>query len=151
MAQAFRHSPPIAGVRSSRLNRSTWVSWWTKVVLGRGSSRFPLLQISFHHLYTLIRFISFYFISSAPVMLRQAWSVGILVNFFLSFSLYLFIYFPHVGLTTQMPMCQMPVGGATDCGPEHYCCLLFNDGHVLQLCSETVAICGQMIYGLYDI
>ena len=24
------------------------------------------------------------------------------------------------GLKIQMPLSQMPVGGATDCGPEHY-------------------------------
>ena len=26
----------------------------------------------------------------------------------------------HPGFTTQMRVDQMPVGGATDCGPEHY-------------------------------
>ena len=48
------------------------------VGFSRCFSRFPLPHISFHHFSTLISFISFHFISSAPVMVRQAWSVGIL-------------------------------------------------------------------------
>ena len=66
MAQAVRHSPPTAGVPSSRLGHSMWVSWWTKRGLGsfsRGFSRFPLPQISFHLFSTLISSISFHFIS----------------------------------------------------------------------------------------
>ena len=35
MAQAVRRSPPTAGVPSSRLGPSMWVSWWTKRGLGR--------------------------------------------------------------------------------------------------------------------
>ena len=50
VAQAVRRSPPTAGVPSSRLGPSMWVSWWTK----RGLGRFPLPQISFHHFSTLI-------------------------------------------------------------------------------------------------
>ena len=59
MAQAVRRSPPTAGVLSSRLGHSMWVSWWTK----RGISRFPLPQISFHHFSILISSTSFHFIS----------------------------------------------------------------------------------------
>ena len=36
VAQAVRRSPPTAGVPSSRIGPSMWVSWWTK----RGLSRF---------------------------------------------------------------------------------------------------------------
>ena len=35
--------------------------------------------------------------------------------------------------------------------PRSGSCLLFNDGHVLQLWSETVAVRRRMIYGLGDI
>ena len=66
MAHAVRRSPPTAGVLSSRLGPSMWVSWWTKRDLGsfsRGFSRFPLPQSSFHHFSTLISSISFHFIS----------------------------------------------------------------------------------------
>ena len=35
VAQAVRRSPPTAGVPSSRLGPSIWVSWWTKRGLGR--------------------------------------------------------------------------------------------------------------------
>ena len=40
MAQAVRRSPPTAGVPSSRLGSSMWVSWWTKRGLGRFFSGF---------------------------------------------------------------------------------------------------------------
>ena len=66
VAQAVRLSPPTAGIPSSRLGHSMWVSWWTKRVwvgFSRGFSRFPLPQISFHHFSTLISSISFHFIS----------------------------------------------------------------------------------------
>ena len=33
----------------------------------------------------------------------------------------------------------------------YYCCSLFNDGHVLQLRSEIIAVHRRMIYGLDDI
>ena len=35
VAQAVRRSPPTAGVPTSRLGHSMWVSWWTKRGLGR--------------------------------------------------------------------------------------------------------------------
>ena len=40
VAQAVRRSPPTAGVPSSRLGHSMWVSWWTKRCLGRFFSGF---------------------------------------------------------------------------------------------------------------
>ena len=68
MAQAVRRSPPTAGVPSSRLGHSMWVSWGTKRGLGRFFAGFftlfPLPQISFHHFSTLISSISFHFNSS---------------------------------------------------------------------------------------
>ena len=65
VAQAVSRSPPTAGVPSSRLGHSMWVSWWMNRGLGRfsgGFSRFPLPQISFHRFSTLISSISFHFI-----------------------------------------------------------------------------------------
>ena len=59
---------------SSRLDHSMWVSWLTNQSLGRfprAFFRFPLSQISFYHFSTLISFISFHFISSAPLVGRQ--------------------------------------------------------------------------------
>ena len=35
VAQSVRRSPRTAGVPSSRLGHSIWVSWWTKRDLGR--------------------------------------------------------------------------------------------------------------------
>ena len=65
VAQAVSRSPPTAGVPSSRVSHSMWVSWWTKRGLDRFSSRFLLLpQISFQHFSTLSSSISFHFISS---------------------------------------------------------------------------------------
>ena len=66
VAQAVRRSPPTAGVPSSRLGHSMWVSWWTKRGLGRffaGFLPFSLPQISFHHFSILISSISFHLIS----------------------------------------------------------------------------------------
>ena len=40
---------------------------------------FPLHKISFQHFSTLISLITFHFTTSAPVVVRQAWSVGIIV------------------------------------------------------------------------
>ena len=50
---------------SSRLGHCIWVSWWTKLSLGRfprGFSRFSLSRNSFHHFFSFIHFVSFYFI-----------------------------------------------------------------------------------------
>ena len=65
MAQAVRRSPPTAGVPSSRLDHSMWVSWWTKRGLGRFLSGFlPFSPTTnfippFLHTY-LIHFVSFH-------------------------------------------------------------------------------------------
>ena len=80
VAQAVRRSPPTAGVPSSRLGPSTWVSWWTKRGLGRFFTGFlpfsPTTNFIPPSLHThLIRFIS-----SALVMVRQAWSAGTLAT-----------------------------------------------------------------------
>ena len=67
MAQAVRRSPPTAGVPSSRLGPSKWVSWWTKRGLGWFFTGFlpfspttnfipPILHPH------LIHFVSFHFI-----------------------------------------------------------------------------------------
>ena len=48
------------------------------VGFSRGFTHFPLPKISLYHLSALISFISFHFISSAPVMVLQAWSADIL-------------------------------------------------------------------------
>ena len=66
MAQAIRRSPSNSGLPSSRLGHSMWVSWWTDRSLCRFSHQFS----------TLISFILFNFIR--PVMVRQAWTAGIL-------------------------------------------------------------------------
>ena len=71
VAQAVRRSPPTAGVPSSRLGPSMWVSWWTKRGLGRffsGFSRFPYHK--FHSTISALSFHPFRFISSALVMVR---------------------------------------------------------------------------------
>ena len=65
MAQAVRRSPPTAGVPSSHLGHSMWVSWWTKQGLGRFFSGFlPLSPTTnfippFLHTH-LIHFVSFH-------------------------------------------------------------------------------------------
>ena len=48
------------------------------VRFSRRYTRFPLPQISFHHFSTLISFTLFLFISSAPVVLRHAWTADTL-------------------------------------------------------------------------
>ena len=82
MAQVVSLLPPTAAVLSLHLavtpcgfhsgQYEVWVgfSW--------GFSHFLLPQISFHNFSTPISSISFHFISSAPVMVQQAWSAGIL-------------------------------------------------------------------------
>ena len=78
VGQADRCSSPTAGVPSSRLDHSIWVSWWTKRSLGRFFLGFPCHKfhptISPHSSHSF-RFISF---SSATVVVRQACSAGIL-------------------------------------------------------------------------
>ena len=65
MAQVVRSSPPTAGVPSSRLGSSIWVSWWTKRGLGRFLSGFlpfsPTTNFIPPFLHTdLIHFVSFH-------------------------------------------------------------------------------------------
>ena len=80
MTQAVRRSPPTAGVPSSRLGPSLWVSWWTKRGLGTFFTGFlpfsPTTNFIPPFLHTHL--IHFRFISSALVMVRQAWSTGTL-------------------------------------------------------------------------
>ena len=79
VAQAVNRSPPTAEVPSSRLDHPMWVSWWTKRNLGR----YFLGFLPASHLTNFIppflhtQFI-FRFISSALMMVHQAWSAGIL-------------------------------------------------------------------------
>ena len=82
MAQGVRRSPPTAGVPSSRLGPSIWVSWWTKRGLGRFFTGFlpfsPTTNFIPPFLHThLIHFVPFH----QPLkMVRQAWSAGTLVT-----------------------------------------------------------------------
>ena len=81
MAQAVRRSPPTAGVPSSRLGPSMEFRGgrnWVWVGFSRDFSRFPLPQISFHHSPHSSH--PFCFISSALVMVHQAWSAGTLAT-----------------------------------------------------------------------
>ena len=76
MAQAVRRSPPTAGIPSSRLGDSMWVSWWTKRSLGKffsGFLSFPPAKIvipPFFQTY-LIRLGSFRFIRSCDGAFRR--------------------------------------------------------------------------------
>ena len=63
--KAVSRSPPTAGVPSSRLGHSMWVSWWTKRGLGRFFSGFlpfsPTTNFIPPFLHThLIHFVSFH-------------------------------------------------------------------------------------------
>ena len=82
VAQAVRRSPATAGVSSSRLGHSMWVSWWTKRDLGRFFMGFlpfsPTTNFIPPFLHTHL--IHFRFISSALVMVRQAWLAGTLAT-----------------------------------------------------------------------
>ena len=65
VAQAVRRSPPTAGVPSSRLGPTMWVSWWTKRGLGRFFTGFlpfsPTTNFIPPFLHThLIHFVSFH-------------------------------------------------------------------------------------------
>ena len=79
VAQADRRSRSTAGVPSSCLGLSMWISWWKKWNQGRfsrGFSRFPYHK--FHSTISTHSTHSFRFISSAPLIVRQAWSAGAL-------------------------------------------------------------------------
>ena len=75
MAQAVRRSPPTAGVPSSRLVPSMWVSWWTKRGLGRVFTGFLPFSPTTNFIPPFSPHSShpFRFISSALVMVLQAW------------------------------------------------------------------------------
>ena len=75
MAQAVRLSPLTADVPSSRLGHSMCVSWWTKRGLGRFFSGFLPFSPTTNSPYSSH---PFRFISSALVMVREAWSAGTL-------------------------------------------------------------------------
>ena len=79
MAQAVRHSPPTAEVPSSRLGHSMWVLWWTKRGLGRFFMGFLPFSPTTNFIPPFL-ISSFCFISSALVMVCQAWSVGTLAT-----------------------------------------------------------------------
>ena len=82
MTQAVRRSPPTAGVSSSHLGPSMWVSWWTKRGLGRFFSRFLPFSPTTNFIPPFSPHSShpFRFISSALVMVHQAWLAGTLVT-----------------------------------------------------------------------
>ena len=82
VAQAVSRSPPTAGVPSSGLGHSMWVSWWMKRGLGRFFSGFLPFSPTTNFISTISPHSShpFRFISSALVMVRQAWSAGTLAT-----------------------------------------------------------------------
>ena len=80
MTQAVRRSPPTAAVPSSRLGHSMWVSLQTKQSLGRFLSGFLQFSPATNFITQFIHTHRFHFISSAPVMMRQAWSAGTNAN-----------------------------------------------------------------------
>ena len=78
--QAVRHSPPTAGVPSSRLGPSMWVSWWTKRGLGRFFTGFLPFSSTTNFIPPFLHTHLIHFISSALVMVHQAWSAGTLAT-----------------------------------------------------------------------
>ena len=82
MAQTVRRTPPTAGVPSSRLGPSMWVSWWTKWGLGRFFTGFLLFSPTTNFIPPFLHthLTRFRFISSALVMVCQAWSAGTLAT-----------------------------------------------------------------------
>ena len=77
VAQAVR---PTAGVPSSRLGHSMWVSWWTKRGLGRFFTGFLPFSPTTNFIPPFLYTHPFRSISSALVMVRQAWSAGTLAT-----------------------------------------------------------------------
>ena len=80
VTQAVRRSPPTAGVPSSRLGPSMWVSWWTKWGLGRFFTGFPPFSPTTNFIPPFLHTHPFRFISSALLMVHQAWSAGTLAT-----------------------------------------------------------------------
>ena len=66
MAQAVSRSPPTAGVPSSRLGHSMWVSWWTKRGLGRFFTVSPVFPYHKFHSTIFSTPISSIFVSFHP-------------------------------------------------------------------------------------
>ena len=64
MAQAVRSSPPTAGVPSSHLGPSMWVSWWTKRGLGRFFVRFLLFSPTTNFILPFLHTHLIHFVSS---------------------------------------------------------------------------------------
>ena len=79
VTQAVSRLPPITGVPSLHLSHSMWVSYCTKQGLGRVFPISPTTNFisPFLHLISST-LVSFNLISSAPIMVRQAWSADIL-------------------------------------------------------------------------
>ena len=80
MAQALRRSPTTAGVPSSILGHSMCVSWWTKRGLGRFFPGFLPFSPTTNFIPPLLHTHLIRFISSALVMVLQAWSAGTLAT-----------------------------------------------------------------------
>ena len=78
MAKAVRCSPAIAGVLSSHLGYSMRVSWWTKMSPRRFLSGFLRFSPATNFIPRFPHANLIHFVSSAPVMVRQGWSTGIL-------------------------------------------------------------------------
>ena len=77
-ASGYKLASHRARVPRSRLGHSMWVSWWKKRSLDRFFSEFPPSTNSIPQFLHTDLILSFNFISSAPVMMRQAWSADIL-------------------------------------------------------------------------
>ena len=92
MAQALRHLPPIAGVLSSHLSHSMWVSWWTKRSLGTFFSGFLPFSPAINFIPTFLHTHLIHFIPSAPVLVRQAWSASNLAIHRLQCRIFVVIY-----------------------------------------------------------
>ena len=73
-------SPPTARVPSSRLGHSMLVSWWTKRGLGRFFARFLPFSPTTNFIPKFLHTHLIHFVSSALVMVRLAWSAGILAT-----------------------------------------------------------------------
>ena len=80
VAQAVRHLPPTAGVPSSRLGPSMWVSWWMKRGLGRFFTGFLQFSPTTNFIPPFLHTHLIHFISSALVMVHQACLAGTLAT-----------------------------------------------------------------------
>ena len=79
--QAVSRSPPTAGVPSSRLGHSMWVSWWTKQSLGTFSSGFFVFPChNFHSTISPHSSLLFSSFHQPPVMVHKAWSAVLAIH-----------------------------------------------------------------------